>query len=242
MNKKPLIIIIAGVLIIAIAVCGVIFIPKLLNNTPSGDESISGDSIGIPEMGDGKEFFKITDISEVEPLATKYGFKMEGPEYDAGMVSVYDANCCGIPVQFEFVPHGNEETETGFLMTMSCYYIPFSEEYKDNESPSFTHSGVELKSEFDVFFEMIEKVFNVSVENNYFVIASDGNLLSNSDASSYDQIISNNAFLDFSLRDVNGDYWNLRSETTDEGLVFLRFTNYYDSEQYAENIVHVTVQ
>lgn len=242
MNKKLLIIIIAIVLVIAIAVCGVIFIPKLLNNTPGDNDGFSGEPVGIPEIGDGKEFFEITDISEIEPLVTKYGFKMEGPEYDAGMVSVYDAECCGVPVQFDFVPYGNEEAETGFLMNMSCYYIPFSEEYKDNDSPSFTHSGAELKSEIVVFFKMIEKVFNVSIENNYFIIASDGNLLSNADASSYDQIISNNAFLDFSLRDINGNYWNLRSETTDEGLVFLRFTNYYDSEQYVENIVHVTVQ
>lgn len=241
MNKKLIIIIIAIVLVVAVAICGVIFIPKLLNNTPSGDD-LSGETVWIPEMGDGKEFFKITDINQVEPWATKYGFKFEGPEYDAGKVSVYDAECCGVPVQFEFVPYGAEENEIGILMNMSCYYIPFSEEYKDNESPSFTHSGAELKSEIDVFFKMIEKVFNVSIENNYFVIASDGNLLSNTEASSYDQIISNDAFLDFSLRDSNGDYWNLRSETTEEGLVFLRFTNYYSSEQYAENIVHVTVQ
>lgn len=242
MNKKLLIIIIAIVLVVAIAVCSVIFIPKLLNNTPGGDDKLAGNIVEIPEMGDGKEFFKITDISQVEPLVTKYGFEMEGPEYDAGMVSVYDAECCGVPVQFEFVPYGAEENEIGILMNMSCYYVPFSEEYKDVELPSFTHSGAELKAEIDIFFGMIEKVFNVSIGENYFIVDSNGNLLSNSDAASYDKIISNDAFLDFSLRDTGDYYWNLRSLTTEEGLIYLRFTNYFDSSQYAENIAHVTVQ
>lgn len=238
MKKKIIIVVVAAVL----AVCGVIFILKSVENAPNGADVSSAEATGIPNLGDGKEFFKITDISEVEPLVTKYGFKLEGPEYDAGMISVYDAECCGVPVQFDFVPYGNEEAETDFLMNMSCYYIPFSEEYKDKESPSFTHTGAELKTEIDKFFKMIEEVFNISIGDNYFIIASDGNLLSNTDPSSYDKIISNIAFLDFSLRDSNGDYWNLRSETTDEGLVFLRFTNYYDSEQYLENIAHVTVK
>lgn len=245
MNKKPLIVIIAIVLIIAVAICGVIFIPKLLKNAP-GDDGSSGEVSGIPEMGDGKEFFKITDISEVEPLVTKYGFKMEGPEYDAGMISVYDAECCGVPVQFEFIPFGDEMDtlmNDSYLMSMSCYYIPFSSEYNDVETPKFTHNGNELKGEVVKFFEMLEKVYSVVIDDNYLIIeASDGKLLSNVDDASFERIISNEAFIDFSLRDENGFYWNLRSEITEEGLVYLKFTNYYNSVQYAENITNVTVQ
>ena len=90
---------------------------------------------------------------------------------------------------------------------------------------------------------MLEKVYSVTIDDNYFVISSaDGTLLPNTDDATYNKIISKEAFIDFSLRDERGFYWNLRSTSTEEGLIYLKFTNYYDSIQYAENIAHVTVE
>lgn len=242
MNKKILFVVIVILLLVITAICGTILMHNRVDDTSADNDVTSEETTAVQELDDGKEFFKVTCISEVEALVTQYGFKSEGPEYDEVILSVYEAECCGIPVQFEFVPHSNEEMTTEYIMTMSCYYVPFSEEYKNIETPKFTHNGAELKTEVDKFFKMIEQVFDVSIGNNYFIIASDGKLLPNSDAASYDQIISNNAFLEFSLRNSNGDYWNLRSEATEEGLIFLSFTNYYDSERFAENIAHVTVK
>lgn len=239
MKKKVIIIVIAIVLVVALVIGGIVFIPKIMNNGSDTDSS-NGEQIQIPELGNGKEFFKITAIEEIEPLVEKYGFKLEGPEYDAGLISVYDATCCDLPVQFEFIPY---DDETQDLLNMSCYYIPFSFEYEASETPEFTHNGKELREEVNKFFDMLEKVYSVTIDDNYFVISSaDGTLLPNTDDATYNKIISKEAFIDFSLRDERGFYWNLRSTSTEEGLIYLKFTNYYDSIQYAENIAHVTVE
>ena len=121
-----------------------------------------------------------------------------------------------------------------------CQYSPFGEGYASQESSQGTHTGAELKLEVEKFLHMLEQVFEVKIGDKFYVVTSDGEPISNQENSSYEQIMNGEASIYFTLRDRNGFFWCLSSEITEEGLICLNFTNYYN--QYADNIVDITVE
>lgn len=236
--KKKILIIVSVVVLVAIVVGSIIFLPKLFNKN-SNSESSAGNNISVnkEDLKSGSEMLHIGSIAEIKPYAEAYGFSLTTYEED-DKITVNDAVCCDIPLQINYLPGENEDD----LYQVEVYYIPFSSEYRDIESPKFTHSGDDLKGEIEKFFKMIEYAFNVNVNGQYFIISNEGELLDNNSNAAYDSLISGNAVIDFTLRDSNGYYWILSSGLSEEGLVYFNFTNYFDLYIYSENIAHVAAE
>lgn len=247
MKKKIICIASASILLLIVGICATILVPKFISETPgeqveqyeegladTGNAKSSGE-IEYIEFNKGEDFFYITTVEEIKPLAEKYGFEVKEPEYEGGAIFIHEAECLGMPVQYIFTP-----SEDIVLEEMTCFYIPCRDDYQVGENITSTYTGSELKGEIEEFLYMIEQVFQVSIEHSFCIVSIEGEMLSKETISSYDEIMLGKARLEFSLRDRNGFYWSLTSETTEEGLLFLSFTNYYN--QYADNITDITVK
>lgn len=73
-------------------------------------------------------------------------------------------------------------------------------------------TGPELFDRVDSVMDWVSIMLNVEVENEFYIIATDGNLLPVEEADSYQQIIEGHAFLELRILDTDDSVWVLTVE------------------------------
>ena len=236
-------IIIGVAVVVVIGILCAVFLPKMINsdkteNTTSTDEVLSEEAeTTVYDIKDGRQILYVKNFDEANAVIKENKWKSE--ELESGFLYlVENAEIAGNKYNIYLTP----SEENGELLKLSVDTFLFPEDYKKDDYAPKSHSGEEVKAEIRKFLDMIEKAYDVEIENRFTIASFDNEILDNEAAASYEAIWKGEAMFDFLLQDADGYYFSLQSGHSEEGATYLSFVKYltesvYDGS-YANVIVH----
>lgn len=222
--KKRILIIILIILIVATIIGGIIFLTGDKKN--NGDEAENTETLSILD---------ISTVSEYEAF-TKSLKNEHGITNDKLYATIFDFDFLGetATITYSFDGDGNIYEYDVYVDLIST--VEGLEEGQEIPKPS----AEELKTRTEEILTSFCKMYGCELPENIYVYNNDGTFSDCKDISAYQNLADEVGFLCFTLRDIEGSFFEFTMSYS-EGLYSGTLTKHYDKDNYMEYVANISL-